>query len=267
MSPVTLLLPPYNDTEPWLGDSPPLGSIALCRADLAGNVRRYAELLRQAPWCLPCVVTTPATSDPEIMTGIYELVGQVAFVPDPLRDELVAPLALAAARARPVPRGRQMAEYVAQRVGHIELRLELAAVLDPDDSTTADGGLPERTLRDRLRRLGPLTVRCWRTIGTLCRLAARMQNVPVETLAHQSGVEARTLRAWTESYLDAKLRTFRSRIGWEWVLEAALRRAGIVAVEAPARPPIAVADTRWSRVELPRTRPRLRQRSRIRLES
>jgi hypothetical protein len=254
MSPVTSLVPPYLEAEPWLGDPPPLGSIALCRADLASGVARFHSLLQSAPWCLPCVITTPTTGDPEIMTGIYELVGQLAFVPDPLREELIPPLAVAAAKTRPVPTGAILADYVVQRTGNAELRRELKAVLEPADPTPIDESVPERTLRDRLRRLGPLTVRCWRTVATLSRLAARMDNVPVETLAHRAGVEARTLRAWTMSYLRIKLRAFRIQVGWEWVLEAALRHAGMVQPAGTSSRHPSPSESRWSRTELPRSR-------------
>jgi len=264
MSPVNTLVPPYTEAQPWLGEPPPLGTIALCRADLASGVARFKALLEAAPWCLPCVITTPTTGDPEIMSGIYELVGQLAFVPDPLREELIPPLALAAAKTRPLPTGGMMADYVVQRTRNTELRLELATVLGPADPIPAEESLPERTLRDRLRRLGPLTVRCWRTVGTLARLAARMDTVPVEALAQRAGVEARTLRAWTMSYLRIKLRTFRCQVGWEWVLEAALRQAGVVQPGvSPARKQTPTVETRrWSRVELPKARVPYRARPR-----
>ncbi len=232
MSILRLLVPPYRQLV-WQADGvPPLGSVTIVAADSAESVAGLlTPLLRRAPWCVPCLVTGSATATPRVLVAIHELPGQPAFVSGPVDDRgLVGPV-VDAVRSRPSPGGARLADYVVRRTERPDLRFELANLLaiEPPEPIVAD--LPERTLRDRLSRFGSFGSHCWRAVGSLARLATKQEGGSVEGLATSAGVGPRTLRSWVRRYLDVSMAEFRSRIGWEWVIERALRVGGYA--EAP----------------------------------
>jgi hypothetical protein len=203
--------------------------VAIAVADsaeaVAGDLRPF---LRRAPWCIPCLVTGSATATPRVLIAIHELPGQPAFLAGPVVDSgLAAPVA-AAVRTRPVPGGARLADFVVRRTGRGDLRLELSRLLAAPSAGRPVSELPGRTLRDRLRRFGTFGSHCWRAVGTLCRLGTRQDGGSIERLATAAGIGPRTLRSWVRRYLDVTIAEYRTRIGWEWVLEAALRHGGYV---------------------------------------
>ena len=229
-----LLIPPYC-AGGGVEDPPPLGTIVVAPADSVGAIAGdLGEILRGAPWCVPCLVATAATADPAILTAIHGLRGQLCFAPGPIPERQLVERVLGAVRGRPVPGGGYLADYVVRRTGCFEIRAELAGLMARPIDVTLDQAIPERTLRDRLRRFAPLTAHCWRAVGTLARVAAALDTAPIDVLAYRTGVGVRTFRAWTRRYLDVSVRQFRDRLGWEWVLEAALRLTGLVPAAAPA---------------------------------
>jgi hypothetical protein len=238
MPSLRLFTPPYQRDAYQRDDrvrdeTPPLGTIVLSSADSAQRIASELEpFLSRAPWCIPCLAITDATAAPDVLAAIHGLPGQPVFIREPPNPELLPTLALAAVRRRTPPAGRLLADYVARRIGWPALRSTLESLLSAAAEEPATSEVPVRTLRDRLRRLGPLTPRCWRTIGTLSRIAATASGSGVDTLAWRAGVCPRSLRTWSRRYLGLSLREFRVNAGWEWVVEAALRKAGYV--EAPA---------------------------------
>lgn len=269
MSDIQLLAPPYRVVASSLGEVPPTnGAIAICWSDSSALLSgAFRSLLRDAPWCVPCLITTSAPSDPAVLAAVRDLPGQLTFTPDPLSDELLVERVKAAARSRPAPASPLLADYVSNRTGHTGLRLELTALLtvQAQPHSLAEPVVPSRTVRGRLSRFGPLTAHCWRAIGALSRVAAHMNGDRVEVLAWQVGVEARTLRRWTRRYLGATLQEYRERIGWEWVLESALRVAGYVK-EPAATLHGRAARRRWGRPVLPVPQPLLSARPQVAAE-
>src|SRR5688572_7385533 len=219
MSIVRLLPPPYRQIG-WLTDTvPPLGAIVLCGATSAEAITgTLRPLLRRAPWCAPCLITGAETATPRVLVAIHELPGQPAFVPGPLSDEALRVETLTAIRARPIPGGARLADFVVRRTGRPDIRLELATLLGVEAVEPVASLLPERTLRDRLRRFGTFGSHCWRAIGALCRGASKQDRRSVDRLAVSVGVGPRTLRTWVRRYLGVTMSEFRSRVGWEWVL-------------------------------------------------
>lgn len=234
MPDVKVLVPPYASIASVpRGAPPPLGTIVICHAVsptvVAGPFR---VMLERAPWCAPCLVTGPTTGEPDVLAAIHELPGQMAFVSAaPNDDDLLVERTLMAVGSREQPSGGRLAEYVMRRTGRTEFRAELAMLLARGTGPSLVKSLPVRTLRGRLRRFGRLTGHGWKTVGTLCRLGAIVSDDPVEFLAWRAGVEPRTLRTWTRRFLDVTLQEFRKRVGWEWVLEGALRVAGYLTPE------------------------------------
>jgi hypothetical protein len=233
MSEIQMIYPPYIGFSRMREDLPPLGSIAICRADsVAVLTGEFRPLLRLAPWCIPCLITTAATTEPNVLTAIHELPGHLAFVPEPSRPELLSSQVVAAAGSRQLPNGLRLADYVMRRTGRLEMREDLIALFSADGLSPIELP-PQRTLRNRLRRFGIFTAHCWRTIAMLCRLAVKISPEPVELLAYRAGVEARTLRTWIRRYLNLSLQDYRGRLGWEWVMEAALQTGGYLPPGVP----------------------------------
>jgi hypothetical protein len=237
MTLVRLLVPPYRQVS-WVADGPPpLGAIALASASSVEQVSGGLKpLLKRAPWCVPCLVTATETATPTVLAAIHELPGQPVFLPGPLPVAGSGPVVVGAVRARPVPGGARLADFVVRRTGRPDLRLDLAALLGGETGEFAIVPPPERTLRDRLRRFGSFGTLGWRAVGTLCRAAARSERGSVERIATGSGIGARTLRAWVRRYLQVSMAEFRARAGWEWAMEAALRAGGYVATPEWGRP-------------------------------
>jgi len=235
MTDTTYILPPYFRARPARLSSPPLGAIAIGDARSEHAVSMHlAPTVERAPWCVPCVIVSPLTVDPAILSALHALPGHPVFIREPsLADDLPV-LAVSAVRRRSAPTGRQMADYVTQRTGRWGLTGLLTSMLSAAADPAAGARLPDRTARDRMRRFGSLTPRCWRTIGNLARIAAAVTDASVDVMAWRAGVGPRTLRSWSARYLRTTLQEFRIRVGWEWVLEAALRVGGYVQAEVAA---------------------------------
>lgn len=258
MWPVRLLYPPY-DRYCWPSEgTPPFGAVAVCEARSSGLVSGFfGPLVARAPWCVPCIITCPASAEASVIQAIRSLPGQIAFVDYIEDDRWPIGTILGAVRDRPPPSGAVLAEFVALRTG-TNLEWELAALLGDQRLEASARPIPDRTLRERLSRFGSLSPRAWRAVGTLCRVASAARGDPMTAIAWRAGVEVRTLRLWARWYLGTSLAEYRQRVGWEWVLEAALRKAGyvegpsLVALPlrqpwAPPVPPTARAQGQWRR--------------------
>ncbi len=221
-----LLEPPYHDVAPIIGRPPALGAIAVARVDgPRGLSTELANLLDQAPWTVPCVVLRPATVTPSILQRVWELPGQPAFIVLGQPGDRVLPTGLLTAIAsRPAPPTSLLVAYVVRRTGSVILGQSLDQIWSARDrasDTTAD-----RTIRYRLRRLSDFGRHDWIRIRRLIRAKVEGRNLTVEQRAQLVGTEARTLRSWIARYLGTTMKTFRMMAGWEWILEAALRRGG-----------------------------------------
>lgn len=244
-----LLCPPYRRVTWGTDAAPPLGAIAIADASSVRQMTyELTPLVRRAPWCVPCLVVTAATADPSVLAALHEVPGRPAFVSGPAADDLLPRLVVAGVRDRPTPTGAELADYVAMRTGRLELRAALAGLLATGPADQPRRAIPPRTLRDRLHRLGPFGPRCWRTVGTLCRIAATMSGSGVGILALRAGVGPRSLRSWVRRYLALSLQEFRLIVGWEWVLEAALRQGGYVdgTIGGAPRTEPAARPRRWA---------------------
>jgi hypothetical protein len=112
-----------------------------------------------------------------------------------------------------------------RRTNSIALGQTLDQIWKPRSALS--GGNAERTVRYRLRRLGQYGSHDWIRLQRLVRIKTEGAGMTVEAQANLVGTEARTLRSWVARYLGMTLKTFRSIVGWEWVLELALDRGGI----------------------------------------
>jgi hypothetical protein len=228
------LHPPYASFSYDATVIPTLGSVfTLDMSDAETGLEEAILWQSRAPWC-PLVLILGSTF---LSAGIIELLSQLhgpmGFVsisqrPSPEIDEI-----LNAVRARPTPTPSTVFSYVANRVGKASLRdlltESLALAAEP-----RCGPLPKsvRRVSRQLRALGPLGIPDWNRLSKLALLSG-LRHVQVEELARLQGVEPRTFRAQVRRYTGVSPRSFREWVGWEWVVEAALRRWGYLET-APA---------------------------------
>lgn len=231
--PVTTLEPPYVGLSPAAQLCPHLGSVLV--ADLSEGIAALATAIAahaRAPWC-PLVLRLPDRLLSAATLAAFEPVpGTWApLYPDDAPHLPPAERVLKAVRRRPIPDAATLARWVALRLRRPALVGTLTACL----GCGAECHRPARTLTRRVRALGPLEVRDWRGLGGLARLVAGASTgVSLETEAYLANLDPRTLRRWLRLATDLAWPAVCRRPGWEWLLESALRRAGLFYRPAPA---------------------------------
>lgn len=223
---VSLLQPPYR-VESSASAVPQYGAIAVARLGVSIDVLKpLHDLLEEYPWCAPCVIVTPGSVSPDTLQAIWGLPGQPGFVVASRGFEHLSPVDIAKAVAnRSEPTPPLLVSYVVRRTHSVALGQTLQQIWSPRQVGPLSA---ERTLRYRLRRMGSFGRLDWARVLKLIRIKADGDGATVERLASLAGTEPRTLRSWTGRCLGTSLRVFRETIGWEWILEAALDRAGLV---------------------------------------
>lgn len=173
------------------------------------------------PWCPLTVVLQAPIQSPGQIELFRALRGQLAYLTATLRGVAPDQVVAAVAGRSATDLDQAIADYVARRLGHgIAERVVRVAVHGRDDAA-----ISYRTLCRRLAMLGSLGPTDWAVVAKLARFAAR-RGLSVEQLAASYGSELRTLRAHCERYLGVSLADYAERVGWEWVIEGALRCNG-----------------------------------------
>lgn len=215
--------------------NPPLGSVLVHRWELAGQAGHVAAVHRKyLPWC-PLVVVTP-NGDGEIadLTAARLEWSRPGMPP---RDAV-----LEAVTRRALPAPDEVAGHVARRLALPELRPLLTVCFD------VSGTQPWRDLvddRDSFYRMfdryGPFNPRDWGSLARLVTLTSSQGREAVELAIRAGAVAALDLEI--SRLLGLDLPRFMARAGWEWVVEAALRRAGYLdGILPPAADDPAVAQ-------------------------
>ena len=224
---VTLLEPPYRIEIAATGD-PRFGTIAVVRLNAATDALDQLHAYLEAyPWCAACVVLNGAAVSVETLQAIWGLPGQPGFVIARRGEQDASPSTIAAAVAnRPAPGVSLLVAYVIGRTFSAPLGQTLEQIWAPARRPSPLSA--ERTIRYRLRRSGRFGRMDWLRVLKLVRGKSRDLDLSVERFAQSLGTEPRTVRSWTDHCLGASLRDYRARLGWEWVMEASLRTAGLV---------------------------------------
>ncbi|MFN8652052.1 MAG: hypothetical protein U0133_09145 [Gemmatimonadales bacterium] len=200
-------------------------------ADLASGIPTLASAVqvhRTALWC-PLVAALSDRSVPASCLSAFESVPG-AFAPLYPGDYPCLGLSARAARAvarRPTPRPTTIALWVEQRLALPGTASTLSACF----GNGCDALRPPRTLTRRVRALGPLEVRDWRGLARLVRIVTSSQQPDhdsLEVTAFAAGVDPRSLRRWLRLATEMSWQDVMGRVGWEWILELALRRGGYV---------------------------------------
>ena len=225
------LVPWQPGVLPSLGDALVMDLRRAARHPGAG-----AEALRTAPWCAVVVLvegTVPpadlAMALPHLPRGAAALVGSLEGETERLFQAI---------RRRPQPLGTDLLVYCATRGLPRELRAaleDLLALPDTDTYTDTDTDTgpvappPSRSAHHRrLAAFGPRRCREWHTMIRLLRVSESPGGGSVEQRAWSTDTDPRTFRGWSAELLGVDARAVLETPGWEWKLEAMLRRFGYV---------------------------------------
>src|SRR5690606_30837289 len=103
------------------------------------------------------------------------------------------------------------------------------------DTATVTSPRSRSALNRRLAAFGPLRCRGWHAFIRLLRVSESPDAEPVERQAWSMGTDPRTLRSWRAELLGVDARVTRETPGWEWKLEAMLRRFGYLSWPGASR--------------------------------
>jgi len=210
--------PPFMHVR-RLGDGrPPLGSILLADvADRPATAEELRDLFTLAPWCPVCVLLHNTAERRRIprsprMCSVSSLSGGGG-----------AGSILEAVRDRPRPAPMEMAEWLADRVRCPGIRTPLATLFGRAMSGATASGLGSTWSETPIEPLGRWPGSTWQEVARLADLAANREAMG-RFLVKRNPAASEAINAMRE-LLDATEEDFRERAGWEWVLEAAVRRA------------------------------------------
>lgn len=237
--------PPFMHVRRLGEGRPPLGSILL--ADLAerpATAEELRSLFTLAPWCPVCVLLHSSAERRRVprsprMCSVSSLEGGGG-----------ASSILAAVRDRPRPAPMEMAEWLADRARCAALRAPLATLFGRAMTSNSRTGLGSTWSDTPVTPLGVWAGSLWQEVARLADLAANREAMG-RLLARRNPAGAQAIR-FIEDLLGATEDEFRERAGWEWVLEAAVRRSREQQLDVP------VATVSPLRVTTPADAPRVR---------
>ncbi|HXG43624.1 MAG TPA: hypothetical protein VNJ71_02585 [Gemmatimonadales bacterium] len=226
--PTLCLDPPYLAAGPPAGSTRPLGAVLL--ADLAEGLAAFADAIdrqRSAPWCPLALRVADPRLTPAVLATFEPRPGCFArftSADNPTSGRIFH--VLAAVQRRPLPTPERIAAYTEARLDRGVGPILLACM-----TGSGSGRRPSRTLSRRVQALGPYEVRDWRALARLtwaAALAGLRSGGSVETAAWEAGSDPRSLRRWVRLFTGLDWEEVRARVGWEWIVELALRRGGYV---------------------------------------
>lgn len=210
------LLPPYQSLQPVAAGTPPLGTVRLLDgtspATVAAEVR---DLVAAAPWTVPCAVLRGFTPDLLLEVVPSVLLRRTAILS--VSPPGAAPSSfgvLQAVAGRPLPTAADVAEYVVARLNRSDATQALVSAMESDERTSAPA-LVWRTLEG----LGRLKPHEWRRVLWLAEVAAG-------AWVNRGEDPDSSLSFWAGVLLGTGPRVIRDLVGWEWVVERALRVGG-----------------------------------------
>ena len=167
------------------------------------------------PWSgISVVAELPPDTRPLNRNGLYDALISVPGLPvimssgeDPVRAVL----------QRRSPAREDVARYVSRRGGFILLGGELLYRW-----TRSPHALAERSARWHIRSVSRFSGTHWDQVAQLADFRLQL-NEPADQLADRYGRDIRTLRRQVWDCLGMRFSEFRTRVGWEWRVEAALR--------------------------------------------
>lgn len=226
-SQVAVIPPPYRSSSPLHcggTDDVPLGSLVVGKGDV--TIAVLAELtsaVHRWPWIVPCL-DIPIKHEPlePLLMLVTELRGRLVVVKQPFagRDYELERV-IASVRRRALPAAHGLAQWVSMRLGKNEMEAPLRSQFrEALEGIPASASTSISTFSRLFTRYGIYTSRDWRAVVRLCMHAAggadprgcAAPTLPLRTASH-----------YTKKYLAVSYHVMAERLGWEWVLEGALR--------------------------------------------
>jgi hypothetical protein len=200
-----------------------LGSIVLAKGETTIAVlAELTALSYRAPWVVPCLAL-PARQDAlePLLLLVTELRDRLTVLTPARRggDEMADVVASVRRRAAPTP--TVLARWVARRLRARELEAPLRHQFEEGlGGAPAHGGRSVASYSRLFSQYGRYTARDWRALARLC-----VHSVAGANQDRRSGVSLplRTASHYATRYLRVPYHVMTERLGWEWVLEAALR--------------------------------------------
>ena len=218
-SPLLILEPPYQMARRLHDVSPDLGSVALLDAvEHRPSTNDVKSQLEVAPWCPLCIIAKEDSG----MRSTRRLT-RTCVVFDLDESEGADPI-LRAVAARPRPTPSDMVDWLVKRTRIPTLARTLSDLFSSPALRRNQVSFLPYTVREQLRQLGDWTALEWQRAAVLADLASDRSALNRIVSADEPG--AAETRRWIHDLLGLSERDFHQRFGWEWVLEASLRRSG-----------------------------------------
>ena len=214
-----ILDPPYLMVRRMQTEAPALGAVALYDAVLerptTNDVKGQMEL---APWCPLCLLadmeggmrSTRRLPRTCVVFGLDEADGASAI--------------LKAVSARPRPTPSDMVDWIVRRTHLPSLSRMLSDLFTRPSLTRKEVAYLPFSVKEQIRLLGQWGPLEWQRAIQLADMASDRSLLNRVMAADNSS--ATEMRQWIDELLGLSDRQFHDRYGWEWVLEASLRRSG-----------------------------------------
>ena len=245
-SSLLILEPPYAMARRLHELPPELGAVALIDAVVdRPSTNELKGQMEMAPWCPLCIITDADSG----MRSTRRL--PRTCVVFGLEEDGSSILRAVAARPRPTP--SDMVEWLLKRTHVPVLGRTLSDLFSRPALRRNETSFLPFSVRDHLRLLGDWGAVEWQRAAVLADLASDRTQLN-RTLASEDSA-ASDMRRWMHDLLGLSEREFHQRYGWEWVLEASLRRSGWVDQRArgvrPLHPARTVASSQgtWGAVD------------------
>lgn len=215
-----ILEPPYASVRRPHDLEPALGAILLLDAtDGTPSSNEVKATLERIPWCPLCLLAPPESGIratrrlPRTCVAFGGESGEIG-------TEILRAIA-----DRPRPTSSDLVEWLARRTRRPSLGRVLSDLFSGPrlHSRESAAGLPYG-MRETMRQLGEWSALEWQRAAALAHLAADRTSL-VRHLASPDEL-GRGVRQEMRDLLGCTERDFLQRHGWEWVLEASLRRSG-----------------------------------------
>lgn len=221
-SSLLILEPPYRMARRLHDLSPELGAVALLDAfERRPTTHDVKAELEVAPWCPLCILTDEDSG----MRATRRLPRTCVIFG--LDDVDGAEPILRAVAARPRPTPSDLVDWLVKRTRLATLARTLSDLFTRPALRRNEVSFLPYTVREQLRQLGDWGALEWQRAGALADLAA--DRTALNRMIAADEPAAVEVRRWMQELLGLTEREFHARVGWEWVLEASLRRSGFFA--------------------------------------
>lgn len=226
--PLLVVEPPYTMVR-WLRDVPPaLGSIALIDCvETRPSAAQVRSLMDVAPWCPTAILGCSKDDSRRIPRSPHVC---LATASDGVQAGEDSRAILHAVEMRPRPTLTDLVDWLLRRTRMPSMRRTLADLFSRPLLRKSDLAFLPQSYKDQIRQLGAWSALDWQHAVQLADIAAD-RTILKRVLAAQDS-HSTDLRGRMLDLLGTSERHFHEMYGWEWVLEASLRRSGFFGAQA-----------------------------------